>query len=109
MSKKEFDRLEVLLGVRSGRLHVADACALLSLKRRQVFRLLAGLKHGDAMFLTRLTGTPRTNDQVAPAFQPNGASAVGARAGLSLKRQRRYSASDRPISNRPGIAPRSLA
>jgi len=29
MSKKEFDRLEVLLGVRSGRLRVADACALL--------------------------------------------------------------------------------
>jgi hypothetical protein len=26
MSKKEFDRLEVLLGVRSGRLRVADAC-----------------------------------------------------------------------------------
>jgi hypothetical protein len=38
MSKKEFDRLEVLLGVQSGRLRVADACKLLSLKRRQVFR-----------------------------------------------------------------------
>ena len=35
MSKKEFDRLEVLLGVQSGRLRVADACELLSLKRRQ--------------------------------------------------------------------------
>jgi hypothetical protein len=46
MSKKEFDRLEVLLGVQSGRLRVADACELLRLKRRQVFRLLAGLKHG---------------------------------------------------------------
>src|SRR6516165_9990152 len=46
MSRKEFDRLEVLLGIRSGRLRVADACELLSLKRRQVFRLLAGLKHG---------------------------------------------------------------
>src|SRR3954447_15922149 len=46
MSKKEFDRLEVLLGVRSGRLRVADACELLGRKRRQVFRLLAGLKHG---------------------------------------------------------------
>ena len=47
MSKKEFGRLEVLLGVQSGRLRVADACELLSLKRRQVF-LLAGLKHGGA-------------------------------------------------------------
>ena len=34
MSKKESDRLEVLLGVQSGRLRVADACELLSLKRR---------------------------------------------------------------------------
>jgi hypothetical protein len=44
MSKKEFGRLEVLLGVRSGRLRVADACELLGLKRRQVFRLLANSK-----------------------------------------------------------------
>src|SRR5271167_1240045 len=48
MSKKEFDRLEVLLGVQSGRLRIADACELLRLRRRQVFRLLAGLKHGSA-------------------------------------------------------------
>jgi hypothetical protein len=44
MSKKEFDRLEVLLGVQSGRLRVADACVLIGLQRRQVFRLLRGLK-----------------------------------------------------------------
>ena len=62
MSKKEFDRLEVLLGVRSGRLRVADACALLSLKRRQVFRLLAGLKHGGAASLvSRRRGRPSNN------------------------------------------------
>jgi len=53
MSKKEFDRLEVLLSVQSGRQRVADACELLSLKRRQVFRLLAGLKHGGAASLAR--------------------------------------------------------
>jgi Winged helix-turn helix len=51
MSKKEFGRIEVLLGVQSGRLRVADACELLNLKRRQVFRLLAGLKHGGAASL----------------------------------------------------------
>ena len=51
MSKKEFDRLEVLLGVQSGRLRGAHACALLGLKRRQVFRLVAGLKHGGAASL----------------------------------------------------------
>jgi hypothetical protein len=43
MSKQEFSRLDVLLRVQSGRLHVADACALMGLHRRQVFRLLRGL------------------------------------------------------------------
>src|SRR5215212_660405 len=62
MSKKEFDRLEILLGVRSGRLRVADACELLGLKRRQVFRLLAGLKHGGAASLvSKRRGRPSNN------------------------------------------------
>ena len=43
MSKQEFTRLDVLLRVQSGRLRVADACALIGLRRRQVFRLLWGL------------------------------------------------------------------
>ena len=42
MSKQEFSRLEVLLQVQSGRLRVADACELIGLHRRQVFRLLRG-------------------------------------------------------------------
>jgi hypothetical protein len=47
MSKQEFSRLDVLLRVQSGRLRVADACALMGLQRRQVFRLLRGLRqHG---------------------------------------------------------------
>src|SRR5690349_8552572 len=62
MSKKEFDRLEVLLGVRSGRLRVANACELLGLKRRHVFRLLAGLKHGGAASLvSKRRGRPSSN------------------------------------------------
>jgi hypothetical protein len=62
MSKKEFDRLDVLLGVRSGRLRVADACEVLGLKRRQVFRLLAGLKHGGAASLvSKRRGRPSNN------------------------------------------------
>ena len=40
MSRQEFGRLEVLLQVQSGRLRVADACALIGQHRRQVFRLL---------------------------------------------------------------------
>jgi hypothetical protein len=48
MSKQEFSRLDVLLRVQSGRLRVADACVLIGLRRRQVFRLLRGLKQDGA-------------------------------------------------------------
>jgi hypothetical protein len=59
MSKQEFSRLEVLLRVQSGRLRVADACALLDLRRRQVFRLLRGLKQdGATSLLCRYRGKP---------------------------------------------------
>jgi len=34
MSKQDFSRLEVLLQVQSGRVRVADACALIGLRRR---------------------------------------------------------------------------
>jgi hypothetical protein len=59
MSKQEFIRLEVLLGVQSGRLRVADACALIGLRRRQVFRLLRGVKqNGAASLPSRHRGKP---------------------------------------------------
>src|ERR1700760_4958010 len=48
MSKQEFSRLDVLLQVQSGRLRIADACTLIGLQRRQVFRLLRGLKQDGA-------------------------------------------------------------
>ncbi len=48
MSKQEFSRLDVLPRVQSGRLRVADACTLMGLHRRQVFRLLRGLKQDRA-------------------------------------------------------------
>ena len=51
MSKQEFSRLDVLLRVQSGRLRVADACALVGLRRRQIFRLLRGLKQDGATSL----------------------------------------------------------
>ena len=47
MSKQEFSRLEVLLWVQSGGLRVSDACVLSGLQRRQVFRLLRGLKQDE--------------------------------------------------------------
>src|SRR3954470_6148655 len=51
MSSQEFSRLDVLLRVQSGRLRIADACLLIGLRRRQVFRLLRGLKRDGAASL----------------------------------------------------------
>jgi Winged helix-turn helix len=56
MSKQEFSRLEVLLRVQSGHLRVSAACALIGLKRRQVFRLLRGLKQEGAISLVSERG-----------------------------------------------------
>src|SRR5271168_2358864 len=59
MSKQEFNRLEVLLQVQSGRLRVTDACVLIGLQRRQVFRLLRGLKQdGATSLLSKRRGRP---------------------------------------------------
>jgi len=59
MSKQEFSRLEALLRVQSGGLRVADACELIGLHRRQVFRLLHGLKRdGAASLLSKRRGKP---------------------------------------------------
>ena len=59
MSKQEFSRLEVLLRVQSGHLRVSDACVLIGLQRRQVFRLLRGLKQdGATSLLSKHRGRP---------------------------------------------------
>ena len=59
MSKQEFSRLDVLLRVQLGRLRVSDACVLIRLQRRQVFRLLRGLKQGGATsLLSKHRGKP---------------------------------------------------
>ena len=59
MSKQEFSRLDVLLRVQSGRLRVSDACVLIGLQRRQVFRLLLGLKQdGAASLRSKHRGKP---------------------------------------------------
>ena len=66
MSKKELYRLKVLVRVQSGRLRVADACELLSLKRRQVCRLLAGSKHsGAASLIAKPRGRRPSNNRSA--------------------------------------------
>jgi hypothetical protein len=59
ISKQEFNRLDVLLRVQSGRLRVSDACVLIGLQRRQLFRLLRGLKQdGAASLLSKRRGKP---------------------------------------------------
>ncbi|MBI0538384.1 helix-turn-helix domain-containing protein [Roseomonas sp. KE2513] len=59
MGRHEFDQLEVLLGVQSGRPWVADACTLLNRSRRQVFRLLRGIREaGAASLVSKRRGTP---------------------------------------------------
>jgi predicted DNA-binding protein (UPF0251 family) len=51
MSEREFSRLDVLSDLDSGRIRVGEACDLLGLKRRQVFRLLRGLRDRGAVAL----------------------------------------------------------
>ncbi len=59
MSKQELSRLDVLLRVELGRLRVTDACVLIGLQRRQVFRLLRGLKQdGATSLLSKRRGRP---------------------------------------------------
>ncbi len=59
MSKREFSRLAVLLDVQGGRVRVEDACGLIGLKRRQVFRLLKGLREaGAAGLVSKQRGRP---------------------------------------------------
>src|SRR3974377_1493599 len=59
MSKEDFSRLEVLLRVQSGHLRVSDACVLIGLQRRQVFRVLRGLKQdGATSLLSKHRGKP---------------------------------------------------
>jgi len=54
--------LRFLLQVQSGRLRVADACELIGLHRRQVFRLLRGLKQdGATSLLSKRRGRPSNN------------------------------------------------
>jgi hypothetical protein len=57
MSTQEFGQPEVLLRDQSGSLRIAGACKLIGLHRRQVFRLLRGLKQdGAASMLSKRRG-----------------------------------------------------
>lgn len=62
MSNREFSRLDVLLDLRAGRISADDAGAMMGLRRRQVFRLLAGFrKDGAKSLVSRRRGMPGNN------------------------------------------------
>ena len=62
MSAKEFSRLDVLMELEARRISVRDACALLRLKRRQVFRLLKDFRaRGAASLISKRRGKPGNN------------------------------------------------
>lgn len=62
MSEQEFSRLNVLLDLAAGRLTVREVCAVLDLRRRQVFRLLAAFRaQGATALVSRRRGRPSNN------------------------------------------------
>src|ERR1700751_3929046 len=76
MSKQEFSRLDVLLRVQSGPLSVTDAGVLIGLQRRQVFRLLRGLKQdGATSLLSKRRGQP-SNHRLPADVRPLALSIV---------------------------------
>ena len=62
MSAKEFSRLDVLMDFAAGRMTVREACGLLRLRRRQVFRLLKDFRQDGAVSLvSKRRGNPGNN------------------------------------------------
>lgn len=69
MSKQEFSRLQVLLDVQSGRLRLEDGAQLIGLGRRQVFRLMKGIREfGAAGLISRRRGRP-SNRRLPPEYR----------------------------------------
>ncbi len=69
MSNQEFSRLQVLLDVQAGRLRIEDAAQLIGLRRRQIFRLLKGMrKDGPAGLISKRRGLP-SNHRLPPEYR----------------------------------------
>ncbi len=69
MSTQEFSRLEVLASVRSGRLRVGDPTRLIGVCRRQVLRLLRGLRQDGAPSLVSKRRGRRSNHRLPDAVR----------------------------------------
>jgi hypothetical protein len=69
MSAKEFARRDVLLEMEAGRISIREACGLMGLRRRQVFRLLAAFRqYGAASLVSKRRGRP-SNNRLPPAVR----------------------------------------
>ena len=69
MSNQEFSRLQVLLDVQSGRLRLEDGAQLIGLGRRQVFRLMKGIREfGAAGLISKRRGRP-SNRRLPPEYR----------------------------------------
>ena len=67
MSNKEFSRLDVLTDLAAGRMGVSEACGILGLRRRQMFRLLKAFRRDGAVSLvSKRRGRPSNNRLPAP-------------------------------------------
>jgi hypothetical protein len=64
MSEREFSRLDVLSDLDARRIRIGDACDLLGLKRRQVFRLLKGLRDRGAVALVSARRSRPSNNRL---------------------------------------------
>ena len=76
MSTAEVSRFDTLMRLDRGEIRVADAMALLSLERRQIYRLLERLRQdGAAGLISRKRGRP-SNRRYADAFRDQVVSLV---------------------------------
>jgi hypothetical protein len=103
MSKQEFSRLEVLLRVQSGRLRVGDACVLIGLQRRQVFRPLRGLKQDGKPGLGYGPLAPRKVDVVPDHHLHQFGKANPSLPAVNAARLGRIAAQRIDVSRRPLI------
>jgi Winged helix-turn helix len=69
MSKQEFSRLQVLLDVQSGQLRIEDAAQLIGLGRRQIFRLLEGLRASGPSGLISKHRCRPSNRRLPPEYR----------------------------------------
>src|SRR4249919_862349 len=79
MSEREFSRLDVLSDLDSGRIRVGEACDLLGLKRRQVFRLLRGLRDRGAVALVSGRRAQPSNNRLPARVRELAVTIIGER------------------------------